>query len=136
MNSLRAITDFVGLSGPNRFEGVVAGRIILEPTMRSVGLTVPLLNTQERTSMRAMIEGLQRLPPISLEAEAAETEGEIPIKPVVHVHASGGVVLQTVIATFRKGSAVPNRWNQFPRIQCPAYGTWCLLPRCSTASPV
>ena len=107
MNSLRAITDFVGLSGPNRFEGVVAGRIILEPTMRSVGLTVPLLNTQERTSMRAMIEGLQRLPPISLEAEAAETEGEIPIKPVVHVHASGGVVLQTVIATFRKGSAVP-----------------------------
>ena len=27
-------------------------------------------------------------------------------------------------------------WIQFPRTRCPAYGTWRLSPRCSTASPV
>ena len=27
-------------------------------------------------------------------------------------------------------------WIQFPRTQCPAYGTWRSSPQCSTASPV
>ena len=27
-------------------------------------------------------------------------------------------------------------WIQFPRIRCPAYGTWRSSPRCSTALPV
>src|SRR6266446_1515202 len=106
MNSLREITDFVGLSGPNRFEGL-PGTIIHQPTMRSVGLIVPLLSNQERTSMRAMIQGLQRLPPISLEVDATQTESEVPFNPAINVHPTGGVVLQTAVALFSKGATLP-----------------------------
>jgi hypothetical protein len=105
MNSLREITDFVGLSGPNRFQGP-PGTPIKDPTMRSVGLMVPLLSSQEKTNMRVMIQGLQRLPPISLEVDTADTEGEIPLLPKIHVHASGGAILRTSLGLFTKGTTV------------------------------
>ena len=56
MNSLREVADFVA-DTPSGF------------SMSSVGDGVPVLSVEERTSMRAMIGGFQRLPPVTLDAE-------------------------------------------------------------------
>ncbi|MEA2602181.1 MAG: hypothetical protein QOF89_3173 [Acidobacteriota bacterium] len=101
MNTLREIGEFVGLGNatPQQPGKPVRAQI----TMRSVGANVPVLSSSERTSMRAMILGLQNLPPISLEAEVEETVGEVPFAPSVHVHPSNGVILETRVAVFQNG---------------------------------
>jgi hypothetical protein len=87
MNSLREVLEFVGVSGPKKFvyssfEMKHGGAP--QPTMRWVGNIVPVLNISERTSMRTMLQALQNLPPISLEADADDTEGEVPVSPLSH----------------------------------------------------
>jgi hypothetical protein len=90
MNTLREIGEFVGMSP--------------RTSMRAVGNIVPLLSSSERTSMHAMILGLQNLPPISLEAEAVgDRFGEVPFSPVFRVHPSNGVILETRIILFQNG---------------------------------
>ncbi len=56
MNTLREIGAFIGATQT--------------VSMRAVGNIVPLLSGSARTSMRAMIQGLQSLPPVSLEVTA------------------------------------------------------------------
>ena len=56
-------------------------------------------------SLRAMIDGLENLPPINLEAElVGDTAGEPPLNPDIRVHQSStGFVLETVINYFLGG---------------------------------
>lgn len=117
MNSMREIFDFVGISGPNKYvisqgayEAVTpdpnmnwVGFLVPQPTMRWVGRMIPVLSDRERTSMKAMIQGLQKLPPISLEADAKDIVGEIPFNPEIHVSASTGVIYETTQTYFRDG---------------------------------
>lgn len=90
MNSLREIGMFVGMSPGT--------------SMRAVGNIVTLLSSRERTSMRAMILGLQNLPPISLEVEPVGNRfGEVPFTPIFRVHPSSGVILETRIVLLGNG---------------------------------
>ena len=101
MNTLRQIGEFVGLGNATPPH---VGRPIREQiTMRAIGNRVPLLSSSERTSMRAMIRGLQALPPISLEVEAVELTGEVPFSPEIRLLPSHGVILETYAALFQNG---------------------------------
>jgi hypothetical protein len=100
MNTLGEILEFVGLSGPKKFFPAPGNTGFTDPTMRTVGLQVPVLTNDQRSSMRAMILGLQNLPPISLEAETENTDGEVPFKGIIHMHSSTGVVLETGVGLF------------------------------------
>lgn len=121
MNSMREIFDFVGISGPNKYlisQGAYhavtpdpnmnwVGTFVPQPTMRWVGRMIPVLSDSERTSMKAMIQGLQNLPPITLEADAKDTVDEIPFVPEIHVGASTGVIYETTLGYFRDGRELP-----------------------------
>jgi hypothetical protein len=74
--------------------------------MRWVGNFVPVLNLSQRTSMRAMIPALQNLPSFDLQAEANETEGEEPFAPEIHVHATNGAIIETVLAISQNGRLI------------------------------
>src|SRR5436305_6942574 len=104
MNSLREIVAFTGVTGDAGRHGRDSSR---KPTMRTIGNIIPLLDSKEKTSMRAMILGLQRLPPITLEGElVGETTIVPPFVPDIRVHPSGGVVLETVLNYFTNGRRV------------------------------
>jgi hypothetical protein len=117
MNTLREIFDFVGISGPNKYDSSQGayrnpppdpklgwvGKLVPQPTMRWVGTMIPMLSDLERTSMKAMIRGLQKLPPISLEADAQGIVDEIPFVPDIHVGASAGVIFETTCEVLRVG---------------------------------
>ena len=89
--------------------------------MRSIANIVTLLSSSERNSMRAMISGLEHLPPISLAAEiVGDDVGEgahgagpfrsrsAGFKPDFLVQPSSGVVLETVINYFLGGRQIRN----------------------------
>lgn len=89
MNTLREIGTFVGEA---------------HVSMRRVGEIVPLLTSAQRNSMRAMILGLQNLPPIGLEVGAVgDRFGEVPFAPKFLVHPSGGVILETRMSISQNG---------------------------------
>jgi hypothetical protein len=105
MNTLREIVAFTGVTG---LAGVHVGEPFRTPSIRSVARIVPLLSGSERTSMLAMIRGLQKLPPISLEAEIeGEISAETPFRPAIRVHPSDGVILETRINFFRGAVELP-----------------------------
>jgi len=110
MNTLREIGEFVGLG--NATPSHPGKPIRAQITMRSVSHNVPVLNNTERTSMRAMILGLQKLPPISLEAEAEDTIGDVPLQPILHIHPSPGVILETNFALIRNGKELLDKSEQ------------------------
>jgi hypothetical protein len=82
MNSLREIARFIGMEE-------------LDASMRGVPNFVPVLNASERISMRAMISALEGLPQITLEAEAENTDGQVPLQTTITVHGNPGVVHST-----------------------------------------
>jgi hypothetical protein len=94
MNGLRDIVKFV--SREDEHLG----------SMRGVPNFVPVLSGNERVSMRAMIAALQRLPPITLEAEGENTNGEVPLMVGVTVHPSAGVVRSTTTLVTQNGRVV------------------------------
>jgi hypothetical protein len=94
MNSLREIVKFVSLDQDHL------------GSMRGVPNFVPVLSGNERVSMRAMINALLHLPPISLEAEAANTSGQVPLLTTVTVHPSAGVILETTMIVTQNGRVV------------------------------
>jgi hypothetical protein len=102
MNSLREILKFIGQWGPERLYGKPGTKLNLDTSMATVGKIVPVLSQVERSSMRAMIPGLQNLPPFSLEVEAQDLAGEEPFKPQIYVKPSRGVILETRLAVFDK----------------------------------
>jgi len=92
MNTLRQMAAFVGM-GPGG-------------DMRGMPNFVSVLTGIERTSMRAMIQALQSLPPISLEAEAENATGEVPLLTTVTVHPSAGAVQSTTAIVTQDGQVV------------------------------
>ena len=100
MNSLREIGEFVGLGNATPHPG---RPIRAQITMRAAAANVAVLSSSERSSIRAMIVALQNLPPISLEVEAEDTTGEVPLLPILHVHPSNGAILETNFAILTNG---------------------------------
>lgn len=105
MNTLREITEFTGISGPNKFQGWSYG-LVPQPNMRWVGTMIPVFSPIEKTSLKAMGQAFRNLRPISLEAEAEDTNGEEPLAPRIHIHATDGVVLETCIAILQSGRTI------------------------------
>lgn len=88
INTLREMGIFVGMSPPI--------------SLRAIGsyVTSPV----EPISMRFVIQRLQGLPPISLEAEAVGARfGDVPFAPVFHVRPSNGVILETRMTLLPNG---------------------------------
>ena len=90
MNALREIGEFIGMSPGTRLRS--ASDIVINPG--------------EEISMREVIRRLPNLPPISLEAVAENTSGEVPFRGIVHLRSSTGVVLETHVGLFRNGQLV------------------------------
>jgi hypothetical protein len=104
MHTLRELGEFVGLgdASPVLPTGVVRRDRV---TMRSVGdRLAPVLVAGERTSLRAMILALPRLPPINLEVETdGKLAGEAPILVHFTVHPSPGIILSTALKVLHDG---------------------------------
>ena len=105
MNTLREITEFTGISGQNKLESWTK-RNIPQPTMRWVGTLIPVFSPLEKTSLRAMLQALRNLRPISLEAEAEDTHGQEPLAPRIHIHATDGVILETCIVILQSARPI------------------------------
>lgn len=106
MDSLREIVKFVSMG--RELDG-----------MRGVPNFVPVLSSSERASMRAMINALLHLPSISLDAEDANTNGQVPLLATLTVHPSAGVIHSTTVIVSLNGrvvggpSALPNQLQTF-----------------------
>ena len=87
MKSLREVAEFVAET-PSGF------------SMRSVGDSVPALSGEERTSLRAMIAGLQRLPPVTLDAEIVGGPHLKSGVVSVRVHPTKGATRRTTYTVF------------------------------------
>ncbi len=92
MNSLRQIAQFVGMEHVG--------------DMRGVPNFVPILSGNDRTSMRAMIRALESLPQITLEADAENTSGEVPLMTTITIHPSPGVIHSTTGIVTQNGRVV------------------------------
>jgi hypothetical protein len=80
MNTLREMGKFVGMAPP--------------VSLRTIGNYVISHGTP--ISMRAVIQRLQSLPPLILEADVDRTQGEVPFDVTLHVKTTGsGLVLHT-----------------------------------------
>jgi len=94
MNTLREIGDFVGIpQGSLEVARYSGSRTI---TLGQVSLLVT--KESRRASMRAIIQVLQNLTPITLEAQiVGSRSGEEPFNPVIRLNASGGITWFTSI---------------------------------------
>ncbi|WP_019503147.1 hypothetical protein [Pseudanabaena sp. PCC 6802] len=103
MNTLKEIVDFVGIPQGSlevaRFGG---------PWIKSLGKVSLLVTRRERpASMRAIIQALQNLTPITLEAEiVGSRSGEEPFEPKIRVNASGGITWFTTIEYHQDGVVI------------------------------
>jgi hypothetical protein len=94
MNTLRELGNFVGIPQGSlevaRFGG---------PRITSLSMVNLLVTRRAKpASMRAIIQMLQNLTPITLEAQiVGSRSGEEPFKPVIHLNASGGITWHTNI---------------------------------------
>ena len=100
--TLRQLGHFAGLGSatPPPTDGY-------QPLPRSVTLRAiasnlsPMLAPAEKTSLRAILRALPRLPPITLDAHiVGNFVGEAPFQPTVHVDPSNGAVLSTGLSVF------------------------------------
>ncbi|WP_324672162.1 hypothetical protein [Hymenobacter sp. GOD-10R] len=95
MRTLRELGKFTGLGPPI--------------SLRPIGNYVT--KRGEPISMRAVIQRLQSLPPITLEAQPETTSGEVPLSVAVHVQPSVGVVLETRANVLRPNGEVVATWT-------------------------
>jgi hypothetical protein len=103
MNTLREIGNFVGIPQGSLEVARWGGPRIV--TLRKVSL---LVTKRERpASMRAIIQALQNLTPITLETQiVGSRSGEEPFEPVIRLNASGGIPWDTFIHYFQDGRAM------------------------------
>jgi hypothetical protein len=93
MNTLREIGEFIGIP-QGSFE--VAG--FGGPRTTSLKMASLLVTKSEGSSLQAIIQALQNLTPITLEAQiVGSRSGEEPFQPVIRLNASGGVTWFTFI---------------------------------------
>jgi hypothetical protein len=105
MNTLREIAAFTGVTSE---AGQRPGKPVRQASIRTVGSLVTLLTSSQRSSMRAMIEGLQQLPLISLDAEInGDNSAQGELQPEIDVQPSSGVVVETVINFFLGANKLP-----------------------------
>ena len=102
MNTLKELGDFVGIPRGSlevaRFGG---------PPVTGLGVVSLLVTKKSKpASMRAIIQALQNLTPITLEAQiVGDRSGEEPFEPVIRVNASGGITWFTNV-DFSQGGRV------------------------------
>lgn len=94
MNTLREIGKFVGIpQGSTK-----VARYYEDRTIRLCSVSVLVTERERPASMRAIIQTLQNLTPITLEAQiVGSLSGEDPFAPVIRVNASGGITWYTTI---------------------------------------
>lgn len=93
MNTLREIGEFIGIPQGSldvaRFGG---------PPTTSLSMASVLVTKRKSLSMQAIIQALQNLTPITLEAQiVGSRSGEEPFQPVIRLNASGGITWFTFI---------------------------------------
>lgn len=93
MNTLREIGEFVGIPQGSlevaRFGG---------PPTTGLAIISQLVTRRVGSSMQAIIQALQNLTPITLEAKIiGSRSGEEPFQPVIRLNASGGIIWHTEI---------------------------------------
>ncbi len=111
MNTLREIGEFVGIpqgSGKVAWLGGLkfssTNYSFLITRLRVVSLLVT--NRERPASMRAIIQALKNLTPITLEAEIVGSQsGEDPFEITIHLKKSGGITWWTYIENRRDGAA-------------------------------
>jgi hypothetical protein len=94
MNTLREMARFVGMGPPI--------------CLRAIGDYVT--NHGESICMHTVIQRLESLPPITLEAEARGTEGEVPLRVEVHVQPSIGLQLEERAHLYRATGQEVDSW--------------------------
>jgi hypothetical protein len=94
MNTLREIGEFVGIP-----QGSVEVARYGGPWITRLRMVSLLVTHRDRpASMRAIIQALQNLTPITLEAQiVGSRSGEEPFEPVIRLNASGGITWFTSI---------------------------------------
>jgi hypothetical protein len=94
MNTLREIGEFVGIP-----QGSVEVARYGGPWITRLRMVSLLVTHRDRpASMRAIIQALQNLTPITLEAQiVGSRSGEEPFEPVIRLNASGGIPWFTTI---------------------------------------
>jgi hypothetical protein len=108
MNTLREIGNFVGIPQGSLEVARYGGPRIA--SLRSVNLLVT--KGRRPASMRFIIQALQNLTPITLEAQiVGSRSGEEPFEPKIHINASGGIAWFTTIRYYRNGNATSHDVN-------------------------
>lgn len=93
MNTLRELGEFVGIP-----QGSLEVARIGGPPITSLSVISLLVTKREKLSMQAIIQALQNLTPITLEAQiVGSRSGVEPFKPVIRLNASGGITWHTNI---------------------------------------
>jgi hypothetical protein len=103
MDTLVELGEFVGLGDatPARPDGGETNRNPI--TMRAAANNLAtVLSGSDRNSLRAMMQALPNLTPVSLEAERVSgISEETAFAPIIRVHPSGGEILWTSLCAFR-----------------------------------
>lgn len=93
MNTLREIGEFIGVPQGSLEVAGFGG-----PRTTSLKMASILGTKSESSSMQAIIQALQNLTPITLEAQIiGSRSGEEPFQPVIRLNACGGIPLRTFI---------------------------------------
>lgn len=110
MKSLKEIVNFVGIP-----QGALASARYQYSGPWTMGLdNVNLLvkRGERPASMRNIIQILQNLTPITLEAEIiGSRSGEEPFQPVIRINASGGITWFTVIEYYLSGNTITGSYD-------------------------
>jgi hypothetical protein len=103
MNTLRELGEFVGIP-----QGSLEVRRFGGPPVISLGnVSALVMNGKRIVPMRAVIQALQNLTPITLEAEIlGSRSGEEPFEVVVRLNASGGITWFTNISISSSGKVI------------------------------
>jgi hypothetical protein len=103
MNTLRKIGDFVGIP-----QGSLEVRRFGGPQVISLGnVSALVMNGNRKVPMSAVIQALQNLTPITLEAEiVGSRSGEEPFEVVVRLNATGGITWFTTIIISSGGKVI------------------------------
>src|SRR5215472_494803 len=103
MNTLREIGEFVGIPQGSLEAALFGGPPVI--SLRNVNTLVTI--GKRKLSMRAVIQALQNLTPITLEAEiVGDRSGEEPFEVAVRLNASGGITWFTAISISSGGKVI------------------------------
>jgi hypothetical protein len=100
MRTLRELGEFVGIPQDSGEFGSPIPPIGLRLVSN---LLAPVSTAQQRSSMRAMIDIVQILPPIGLEAQLLNPGGRESYTPIIRVTSSSGLVISTRIHFIQSG---------------------------------